>query len=309
MNARFEYRFIVCPTCQIDDTRSRGRRGGGAHRDGAGEECRVVECRRCGLLYSNPFPFPTNLDELYSVTDGYFDAHPEQEEKTRQRGELIQQLEALTPGRRLLDVGAGLGETVAAACRRGWDAWGIESARSFVDKAEQLVPGRVFHGEIQNAPPRLTERLYDVIVLAAVLEHLHDPATVLHAVSRLLAPGGVLYVDVPNEVGLYFTMGNLWMRLRGRDWVVNLAPTFSPYHVFGFSRRSLTSMLQRHGLEPEVWRFYPGTPLLPFRPSLSGAAEWIGSRLMSRLGRRGELGAYVECYARKPPVTTSDSWA
>lgn len=300
MKNRFRYDLILCPTCGVNDTRSLGRRGGASHRDGAGEQCEIVQCKRCSLIYPNPFPTPLDLDELYSDIGDYFSAHADQEQKTIERGALIAQIETMTSGRRLLDVGAGLGETVAAASRRGWEAFGIESAKTFVDKAEKLIPGRVFHGQIQSAPDVITDRPFDAIVLAAVLEHLHDPNAVLGAIARLLAPGGVLFMDVPNEVGLYFKMGNAWMRARGRDWVVNLAPTFSPFHVFGFSRRSLTAMLRHHGLEPETWRFYSGATLVPFRPSVAGAVEWLGSRVMAKLGGVGELGAYLECFARKP---------
>jgi hypothetical protein len=30
------------------------------------------------------------------------------------------------------------------------------------------------------------------------------------------------------------TLGNLYTRIRGRDWRVNLSWTFSPFHVVGF---------------------------------------------------------------------------
>lgn len=297
--SRFEFRTIVCPTCEVDDTRPLGKRGGASHRDGAGEECEIVQCKRCRLIYANPFLFPIDLDALYSTSEDYFGAHGDQAVKIAHREGLVRQLEKKTAGRRLLDVGAGLGETVAAATRLGWDAYGIDSASEFVKRAETLVPGRVFHGEIQRPPPEIAARQFDAVVLGAVLEHLHEPKDVILAIAKLLAPGGVLYIDVPNEIGLYFKAGNLWMRLRGRDWVVNLAPTFAPLHVFGWSRPALSAMLRRCGLEPEHWGFYSGATLLPFRRSVSGAIEWLGSRTMATIGSRGEMGAYLECFARK----------
>jgi SAM-dependent methyltransferase len=299
MSDRFDYLEISCPTCEVDDTRVVGQRGGAAHRDGAGEECRVVECQRCGLIYANPFPVPKDLDELYSHSEGYFSHNPAKVERGQAATELVQRLESFTSGRRLLDVGAGLGDIVAAAYRRGWDAYGVETAIRFADSAEALVPGRIFHGELADAPPEIAGRTYDAIILAAVLEHFHHPMPVLAAVSRLLNPGGVLYIEVPNEAGLYFKAANAWLRLRRRNWVVNLAPTFPPFHVLGFSRRSLTAMLRRNALEPEQWLFYPGANMVPMRPSATGLVEWLGSRAMSFVARYGELGAYMECFARK----------
>ena len=301
MSSLFDYRTIVCPTCGVDDTVTLGKRGGAAHRAGAGELCTIVRCRRCQLVYANPFPFPRDLDALYSESEGYFAAHPEQAEKTDARESLIVGLERLVDGRRLLDVGAGLGETVAAATRRGWDAHGIESSERFAARASALCPGRIFHGRLEDAPAELTREPFDAIVLAAVLEHLTEPNHVLSRIAALLKPGGVLFLDVPNESGLYFLLGNLWNRVQGKDWVVNLAPTFPPYHVFGFNRHSLTALLRKHGLEPVEWRLYAGQSLLPLRPTLRGVAEWVASQSVHALAHVGDLGTYIECHARRLP--------
>jgi 2-polyprenyl-3-methyl-5-hydroxy-6-metoxy-1,4-benzoquinol methylase len=283
----------------VDDTELLGRRGGEAHRAKAGELCTIVRCRRCALLYANPFPFPENLDSLYSSNDDYFHAHSDQATKTDEREDLIAELERLTPGRRLLDVGAGLGETVAAAVRRGWDAYGVETAQRFAERAAQLCPGRIFHSSLEDAPEALRAEPYDAIVLAAVLEHLHQPSKTLATISGLLKPGGILFLDVPNESGLYFKVGNLWNKVQRRDWVVNLAPTFSPYHVFGFNRKSLTLMLRKNELEPEVLFVFSGHSVLPLQPSLKGLAEWLASKAVHIAAKVGDQGTYILCYARK----------
>jgi 2-polyprenyl-3-methyl-5-hydroxy-6-metoxy-1,4-benzoquinol methylase len=294
----FEYRRIDCPTCEADRTEVIGRRGGSAHRSGAGELCTIVRCRGCSLLYPNPFPFPTDLDALYSDTEDYFCFHPDQQTKTDGREELIAKIEQLTPGRRLLDVGAGLGETVAAAIRRGWDSYGVETSSRFVEKASRIAPGRILHCALENAPASLRDEPFDAVVLAAVLEHLHEPSKMLGLIATYLKPGGVVFLDVPNESGLFFRLGNLWHRLHGRDWVVNLAPTFSPYHVFGFNRASLTAILNKNGFSLEEFRVFAGTSCMPFQRSVRGAVEWLGSNA-AHLAARGEHGTYISCFARK----------
>ena len=283
----FEFRPIVCPTCGVDETRALGVRGGAAHRSRAGVACTVVECERCGLLYANPFPFPRDLDALYSGTEDYFGAHDDQNPAGFVLA--LDMVGRMTPGRRLLDVGAGRGGMVEAALGRGWDAWGIESASGFAAAADERCPGRVVHGLLEDAPASLVAEPYDVVMLAAVLEHLHHPTRVLGEIARVLKPGGVLYVEVPNEGGLFYLAGNLWERLRGTPAVAHMSPTFSPYHVFGFTPRSLTAMLRGQGLEPEEWHFYSGVSQLTRRPSLRGALEWAGSKAIhsSSIGRLG----------------------
>lgn len=304
VSAAFDFRPVKCPTCAVDDTEVLGYRGGASHRTGAGERCRVVRCKSCDLIYANPFPFPKDVDALYSDTEDFFALHPDPEHGVVAREPLIQQVEKLTSGRRLLDVGAGRGELVAAALRRGWDAYGVESAKKFVDAAEKHCPGRIFHGFVEDVSIEALKGPFDAVILAAVLEHLHTPNTVLGAISRLLKPGGVLYVDVPNDAGLYFRLGNLWNRLRRRDQVVHLSPTFSPYHVYGFSRRSLTAMLRAHDLEPERFHFYTGESALPLRKSIPGVVEWLGSKAV-HYASKGELATYLECFARKVDTRAS----
>jgi 2-polyprenyl-3-methyl-5-hydroxy-6-metoxy-1,4-benzoquinol methylase len=48
---------------------------------------------------------------------------------------------------------------------------------------------------------------FDTIVLAHVLEHVEDPHTVLMVARRLLAPDGVLIIDVPNGMSLHRQIG------------------------------------------------------------------------------------------------------
>ncbi len=73
---------------------------------------------------------------------------------------------------------------------------------------------------------------YDVILLAAILEHLYDPLETLHKVHKALRIGGLVFIDVPNEMSLRCAARNLYMRLR-EDWCVNLSPTFLTFSCCG----------------------------------------------------------------------------
>jgi len=109
----------------------------------------------------------------------------------------------------------------------------------------------------------------------------------------------VVFLDVPNESGLYFKMGNLYQRLCGRDWVVNIAPTFSPFHVFGFDPRSLRALLAKHGLKPLRWRVYPGQAMVPSLSGLAGRLESVAAHAVTALSRFDSLGTYIETWAIK----------
>ena len=118
-------------------------------------------------------------------------------------------------------------------------------------------------------------------------------------ISQILKPGGLLYLDVPNEQGLYFSVGNAYNKLRGRDWCVNLAPTFSPFHVSGFGPKSLKALLAKHGLEPKVWTVYPGTSMVSSHGGFVGVLEKLASRIVTKASNVGEMGTYIETWAVK----------
>ena len=131
-----------------------------------------------------------------------------------------------------------------------------------------------------------------------MIEHLYNPNETIREISRILKLGGVLFLDAPNESGLYFQVGNLYQKLRGRDWVVNLAPTFSPFHVFGFSPSSLRKLLSKHDLRIVQLRVYGGQTYVP-NNGLLGFAEQQCARLVSALSNYGNVGTYMEAWVVK----------
>jgi SAM-dependent methyltransferase len=296
------YRWVEqhCPVCGRTPTQLLGRRGGAAHREGAGVECRVWRCRGCDLVFPNPMPVPSGgLEQHYGVPpDEYFENH-DQDAKGRAAASLLERARELVGGRagRLLDVGSGRGELLLAAREAGWEAVGLDPSPAFARHAARHSGAEVRERPIERCG--FESGSFDVVIFAAVLEHVYNPDETVAEIARVLRRGGALFVDVPNERGLYFRAGNLYQRLRGRDWVVNLAPTFDPYHLFGFSPRALRALLAKHGLRPVDWRVYGGTSMVPARGGLAGRLEQLAARAVTAVSNRGELGTYIETWAVK----------
>lgn len=254
----FEMREIYCPTCGSEaGQKFVGIRGGATHRFGKGVECRISRCKRCGLYFPNPFPFPVDPQQLYGDPDKYFISH-DMDKKIENFRQLIRGF-MNSMGRKnlsILDVGSGRGELLAAAKAEGISrVVGLELSSSMIEYAKQKFCVEVVAEVIEDFAAHNGEK-FDVIVLNAVLEHVYNPDSMIAACADLLSPNGLLYIDVPNEENLLTHFGGLINHIRNRPEVFFLSPTFTPYHVFGFSKRSLRALLSKHGFRIEKVRVH-----------------------------------------------------
>lgn len=229
----------------------------------------------------------------------YFEHHDEGNREQEALG-ILQRAEQLTGATgKLLDIGAGRGELLRTARKLGWSAIGIEPSESFADHAVKQSGVEVRREPVEQCG--FAADYFDVVIMGSVLEHLYNPAQTIKEIARILRPGGVLLVDVPNERGLYFLVGNLYQKLRGRNWVVNTAPTFPPFHVFGFGSRSLRTLLAKHGLRPVEWTVYAGRTMLPSHGGAVGVLEQLAAKAVTAVSNIGNLGTYIITWAVKVP--------
>jgi len=273
---QFQFREMPrCNACQSVRQHQIGFRGGKAHRSGEGILTRVVTCEECSLIFTNPMPIPKDPSLLYDTAAEEYFKHHDIEVKRNAATNRLTELERRTDGRRLLDVGCGQGVLLEVASHRGWEAVGLDVSEQFARYARENLQVRVHVGDIATVD--LEANSFDVVILNAILEHLLDPYQVLLKIFSALRPRGLLLLDVPNERGLYYRIGNFWQKIRGRDWVVNLSPTFAPGHLFGFSPKSLKTMLGRSGFTDVSIKVYQGRNCLPRARNATEGLERLGT--------------------------------
>ena len=145
-------------------------------------------------------------------------------------------------GRRVFDLGCGLGEYVRAMARRGAHAIGgdidlnrLVEARTRV-KDDETTDGALVEGFLASAGEALpfADASLDVIVLNEVIEHVDDDRATLQEVARVLEVGGTCILFAPNRLyplethGIYFrgryVFGNIpfvnWLPSALRDRLV-----------------------------------------------------------------------------------------
>ena len=286
-----------CPICGGSRYRELGARGGWAHHRALGEPTMVVRCATCHGVYSKPFLLPTGNPYSRHSGDEYF--WLVEASAKRRSGALLGHLARSLTGspERLLELGCGTGQLLAGAREAGWIVRGVEMTEAFATQAREAGID-VEMASVESCTS--LDQPWGCILLAAILEHLYDPRACLVRVHQALLPGGVAFIDVPNECSLWTRVGNGYMRLRRRRWAVNLSPTFPPYHVVGFCPRSLRWLLSELGFEIVEMRTYRWCNALPKRDSMLGQIEALAAEVVLSAGAWVGSGAGITAWVRKP---------
>lgn len=161
-----------------------------------------VKCEGCGFVYVNPILREDTLIEYYSAIEGSWTEVVENEEYNAFQKRYydfhidnIERIAGRAPGGAILDIGCNSGEFLVAARLRGWRPAGHELNRHAVARARQKgieVLDRRFSAGLFG------ERRFGAVTLWGVLEHLPHPGALLDEARKLLEPGGVLALLVPN---------------------------------------------------------------------------------------------------------------
>jgi SAM-dependent methyltransferase len=216
---------------------------------------------------------------------------------------LVEQVERFwqEPRGRLLDVGCGAGYFLDAARETGWDVRGVELSPTAARVGREQLRLDIFQGTLAEAG--FPDNWFDVVTLFEVVEHLRDPGAVLADAQRILKPGGLLAVQVPNDQVAYRT----WLsRPDNRWWVI------PPLHLFYFTDRALRRWLEALGMDvasliSEGNAGNDAVTLLRARGQAPGRYLAAGLRrlslpvdwLLARSGRHSELMAIARKRAKE----------
>jgi SAM-dependent methyltransferase len=284
------------------------------------ERFRLVNCLNCGHLFQNPRPTATAIDRYYPPEYMPFLRAIEDEpslfkrlERSYGRAMRCQRVHRMA-GKvgRLLDVGCATGIFLDGMRRLGWQVQGVEPSASAVAYARSRFGLDVFEGRLEDA--HYPANHFDVITLWDVLEHVHEPRQVLGELARIMRPGGLLVMSLPNP-------DSLEARLIGEHWLgwdlprhLNLfRPMFLRTHLAeaGFATEaiqsftagysvllmSLEQQLASAGRNPQtLLRLLRSMPMrLLARLYYSGPANWFN------------LSSIMVVFARKHDVSHSDA--
>lgn len=297
---------ISCPVCGSDDHHAIMHGSDQLHN--VAGEFTLVRCS-CGLVYINPQPTNDKLQAYYPddycphrqhkidptlkkhrglkvfVLRWYYGCPVEGPAPPRWLRTLLKPitywlslstLKSMIPyhgAGKIVDVGCGNGGWLLRLLHCGWDVQGVEiDAPAARDANEAGIP--TVCGTLPDA--QFPDASFDVVRLHYVFEHLINPGETLDEIRRILKPGGICYIRIPNiDSATFKWFTDYWF------------PLDIPRHVFHYSPTTLTRIAQNHGLRVKHIQF--NSPPSGFFTSIdfmrtAGAAPWYLKPMQEKNG-------------------------
>jgi SAM-dependent methyltransferase len=276
----------------------------------------VVECIRCGLVYRDPRPDTAAIARAYAK-DEYGEERLEalfdsQLELFRPKADAVRQQLTRSAAPTVIEIGSFVGGFLAAMREQGARAVGVDPGEEVVGfcraKGLDVVRGSVEDDQLANGAA-------DCVAVWNTFDQLPQPQETLIAIRRLLRPGGLLVIRVPN--GALFRRAAVWLRQGPkamRPWLSaalawNNLLAF-PY-LHGYSLASLDRLLASHSFERVAFQPDVLTRLADARTKRWAALEEKmlkgACRLAVRLDRSGsprgaEIAPWFDAYYRMRPT-------
>lgn len=206
-----------------------------------GRPLRLVECRKCHLVFANPRPvfhehYPGKLAGGESAEEAF--------ETKRNRANVMRihdrhvskAIEHLgRPATSLFDIGFGAGTVMEVAASKGLEAWGNEINAYSVEEMRR----RGFEAFVSRTSDINIDRRFDIVMHLDCLEHSYEPFDELKVCLRLLEPGGILFLKT-----LY--LNSATHRAEGENWRL-----FGAGHYHFFTPDVLLNMVREAGFDIE----------------------------------------------------------
>jgi 2-polyprenyl-3-methyl-5-hydroxy-6-metoxy-1,4-benzoquinol methylase len=264
-----------CPLCGSERCTPEAAKNGAA----------LLRCEDCSLVYATSRHVPEELYEQAYTEDAEYAEYLQLARKARQDGvhltwAMRNFFRASTSPGSLLDIGSSTGSFLLAAQRRKWAVAGVELSASAARISSELTGASVTVGTIADHDQAAA---YDAVTAWEVLEHVPEPRAFVDSCVRLLRPGGVFAISVPN-------WRSPWMKRSPH------AHHWPPFHLTFWEREPLVTLLVEAGLVDVVVKEKP----FAWNEEV-GRIKWLYLPIaLIRSTLFGDKGMHLFAMGRKP---------
>ena len=198
----------------------------------------VVCCSGCGFAFADTVVEQAAYDAFYAEFSKYDSAElstgsgASDFDLMRLR-DTAERIDAhIDRGARVLDIGCATGGLLHELQLVGFERLvGVDPSAACVEYGRQRFELEMHQGTLAELP---AIGRFDLVIVSHVLEHVERVADAVASIASVLAPGGEVYVEVPDP-------------MRYRELLVAPFQDFSTEHINHFSQSALANLAGVHG--------------------------------------------------------------
>jgi len=197
--------------------------------------CRIVRCRKCGLIFSNPFLREKAIHRLYQESELTYG--PEIGSLKKTYGNYLKKIINFVPEKNnLLEIGCGNGFFLKEALKLGFkNVWGVEPSVDAVNKADSEIKPFI---KLNNFQAKLFKNnFFDVICFFQTLDHIINPNLFLNDCFKILKRQGIIFCIVHNS-------NSFLTKILGEK-----TPIFDIEHTYLYDKSTLRKIFEKNNFE------------------------------------------------------------
>ena len=147
--------------------------------------------------------------------------------------------------RSFFDIGCGEGWVLNEFNKKGHKVQGVDFSRYGVEKYHPHLLIFFEQGNIYDLLEKKIDNgsMFDILLLANVIEHVIDPETLLQKIKSIMFPGSLLIIIAPNDFSRLHEFLIEKKKVSRRFWLAY------PDHLSYFNKESMCNLLSEQGFE------------------------------------------------------------
>lgn len=194
---------------------------------------RLLKCKKCGLIFSNPIFNQKKINLLYFKSDFNYDLESKYLKKTYFKYFKKYLLNKDIKDKKILEIGCGNGFFLEELKERGIDnVYGIEPGIKSVKKANVNIKNNIKVDILKYG--LFPKESFDTILCFHTLDHIPDPNKFLEISYSLLKKRGKIFFIVHNTNGLSVKL------------LKEKSPIFDIEHIYLFNSENLKQIFEQN---------------------------------------------------------------
>jgi 2-polyprenyl-3-methyl-5-hydroxy-6-metoxy-1,4-benzoquinol methylase len=200
----------------------------------------LFKCDNCSHHFANPIVNPNLLNKYYSeINSEYYNisdaVNYDSDELKDEHDFIVRKIEEIIDHGNVIEIGCGFGFLLEKFDPGRWNRYGVEPSPYAYNILKRKKMFSTFNGYFTDYTFGSTK--FDVVLLFDVIEHLHDPNSLIELIKNRITPNGIIVIGTGN-------IGSINAIIGGSRW--NYFSSFE--HISFFSVKSITKLFNSHNL-------------------------------------------------------------